>query len=85
MPTLGQAYVQIVPSAEGISNSISSVLSGPADTAGQEAGSKFGSSCGDKMKNGLLIAGAGIAAFGATAGVALAISPAHAAYPARST
>ena len=71
MATLGQAYVQIVPSADGISNSISSVLSGPADTAGQEAGSKFGSSFGDKMKSGLMIAGAGIAAFGATAGVAL--------------
>ena len=71
MATLGQAYVQIVPSADGISNSISSVLSGPADTAGQEAGSKFGSSFGDKMKNGLMIAGAGIAAFGATAGAAL--------------
>ena len=71
MATLGQAYVQIVPSADGISNSISSVLSGPADKAGQEAGSTFGSSFGDKMKNGLLVAGAGIAAFGATAGVAL--------------
>ena len=71
MATLGQAYVQIVPSADGISNSISSVLSGPADKAGQEAGSTFGSSFGDKMKNGLLLAGAGIAAFGATAGVAL--------------
>ena len=71
MATLGQAYVQIVPSADGISNSISSVLSGSADTAGQEAGSKFGSSFGDKMKNGLMIAGAGIAAFGVTAGAAL--------------
>ena len=39
MATLGQAYVQIVPSADGISNSISSVLSGPADKAGQDAGS----------------------------------------------
>lgn len=71
MATLGQAYVQIVPSADGISNSISSVLSGPADKAGQEAGSTFGSSFGNKMKTGLLVAGAGIAAFGATAGVAL--------------
>lgn len=71
MATLGQAYVQIVPSADGISNSISSVLSGPADKAGQEAGNTFGSSFGDKMKTGLLVAGAGIAAFGATAGVAL--------------
>lgn len=71
MATLGQAYVQIVPSADGISNSISSVLSGPADKAGQDAGSTFGSSFGSKMKTGLLMAGAGIAAFGATAGVAL--------------
>lgn len=71
MATLGQAYVQIVPSADGISNSISSVLSGPADKAGQDAGSTFGSSFGSKLKSGMLIAGAGIAAFGATAGVAL--------------
>ena len=71
MPTLGQAYVQIVPSADGISSSISDVLSGPADKAGQSAGGTFGSSFGSKMKTGLLMAGAGIAAFGATAGVAL--------------
>ena len=70
MATLGQAYVQIVPSADGISNSISDVLSGPADKAGQEAGTKFGSGFGAKMKNGLLMAGAGVAALGATAGVA---------------
>lgn len=71
MATLGQAYVQIVPSADGISSSISDVLSGPADKAGQSAGGTFGSSFGSKMKTGLLMAGAGIAAFGATAGVAL--------------
>ena len=70
MPTLGQAYVQIVPSAEGISSSISDVLSGPSDKAGQESGSKFGSSFGAKMKSGLMVAGAGIAAFGVAAGAA---------------
>ena len=70
MATLGQAYVQIVPSADGITNSISDVLSGPADKAGQEAGTKFGSGFGAKMKNGLLMAGAGVVALGATAGVA---------------
>ena len=70
MPTLGQAYVQIVPSAEGISSSISDVLSGPSDKAGQESGSKFGSSFGSKMKSGLMVAGAGIAAFGVAAGAA---------------
>ena len=70
MPTLGQAYVQIVPSAEGISGQISDVLSGPADKAGQDAGGKFGSGFGAKMKNGLMVAGAGIAAFGVAAGAA---------------
>lgn len=63
--------MQIVPSADGISNSISDVLSGPADKAGQDAGSTFGSSFGSKLKSGMLMAGAGIAAFGAAAGVAL--------------
>lgn len=71
MATLGQAYVQIVPSADGISNSISSVLSGPADTAGQEAGSKFGDSFGSKLKTGLIAAGAGFAALGAAGAAAL--------------
>lgn len=63
--------MQIVPSADGISNSISDVLSGPADKAGQDAGNTFGSSFGSKLKSGMLMAGAGIAAFGAAAGVAL--------------
>lgn len=70
MATLGQAYVQIIPSAEGISGQISSVLSGPADKAGQDAGDKFGSGFGAKMKNGLMVAGAGVAAFGVAAGAA---------------
>lgn len=70
MATLGQAYVQIVPSAEGISGQISNVLSGPSDKAGQEAGGKFGSGFGAKMKSGLMVAGAGLAAFGVAAGAA---------------
>ena len=71
MATLGQAYVQIVPSADGIINSISNVLSGPADTAGQEAGTKFGDSFGSKLKTGLMAAGAGFAALGAAGAAAL--------------
>jgi hypothetical protein len=35
---LGQAYVQIVASAEGISGSITSALSSEADSAGKSAG-----------------------------------------------
>lgn len=71
MATLGQAYVQIIPSADGISGQISSVLSGPADQAGQAAGTKFGSGFGSKMKSGLLMAGAGFAALGAAGAAAL--------------
>lgn len=43
MATLGTAYVQIVPSAQGIKGSISNVLGGEAAAAGTEAGSKIGS------------------------------------------
>lgn len=38
---LGKAYVQIVPSARGISGSITKELSGEADSAGRSAGSKI--------------------------------------------
>ena len=40
--TLGTAYVQIVPSAQGIKGSISNVLDGEAQAAGTSAGSKIG-------------------------------------------
>lgn len=39
--TLGTAYVQIVPSAQGIKGSISNVLGGEAESAGMSTGSKF--------------------------------------------
>ena len=38
MPELGKAYVQIIPSAKGISGSISSALGGEATNAGKSAG-----------------------------------------------
>ena len=38
---LGKAYVQIIPSAKGISGSISSVLGGESAAAGASAGSKI--------------------------------------------
>jgi len=41
MPDIGKAYVQIVPSAEGISGSISNLLGGEADSAGKSAGNKI--------------------------------------------
>src|SRR5690625_209103 len=56
--TLGQAYVQIMPSAQGISNSIRNMLDPEATSAGNSAGRKFGGSMigamgniGDKLTN----------------------------------
>ena len=42
MANLGQAYVQIVPSAEGLAGSISKAIGGEADSAGKSAGLKIG-------------------------------------------
>lgn len=55
---LGQAYVQIMPSAKGISGSIQSVLAPEATAAGNSAGSSIGSSL-VKAATGI-IAAAGI-------------------------
>jgi len=41
--TLGTAYVQIVPSAQGIKGSISEALGGEAESAGTGVGTKIGS------------------------------------------
>lgn len=46
MADLGQAYVQIVPSAQGISGKIASVLNPEAKSAGQSAGQSIGSNIG---------------------------------------
>lgn len=42
MATVGQAYVQIIPSAEGITGKIKSVLDPEANSAGESAGSTIG-------------------------------------------
>lgn len=57
MSDLGKAYVQIVPSAKGISGSITNVLNGEASSAGEYAGNTIAS----KMKSILLKAGIGTA------------------------
>ena len=68
---LAKAYVQIIPSAEGISGSLSNVLGGEATAAGKAAGGKFSSAMGGVLKTGAAaIAGIGTAAIGA--GTALA-------------
>lgn len=54
---IGKAYVQVVPSAKGISGSISNALGGEASSAGDSAGSLFGSKF-------MAVAGKAIAALG---------------------
>ncbi len=58
---LGQAYVQIMPSAKGISGSMSGILDPEAESAGNSAGLKIGSA----LK---VAAIAGVAATGAALG-----------------
>lgn len=63
---LAKAYVQIVPSAEGLSGSLSNILGGEASSAGKSAGGKFSSAMGGVLKTGAAaIAGIGTAAIGA--------------------
>lgn len=58
---LGKAYVQIVPSAKGISGSIKKVLSPEATSAGVESGSSFASNLISKAKGIIATAGIGAA------------------------
>lgn len=50
MPDLGKAYVQIVPSAQGIKNQIEGILGGPLQSAGKAGGEKLGSSLVGTLK-----------------------------------
>lgn len=66
MPELGKAYVQIVPSAEGISGSIESALAPEAQSAGSKIGSSLGGSIGTAIKgSAALITGAVVGVTGA--------------------
>lgn len=67
MPELGKAYVQIVPSAEGISGSIESALSPEVQSSGQKLGVSLGGSIGTAIK------GASALVVGATAAVTGAV------------
>lgn len=62
--TLGTAYVQIVPKAEGISGSISKTLGGEAESAGVSVGTKIGSFA----KKAIMAAGIGTAVVGVIKG-----------------
>ena len=54
---LGKAYVQIVPSAQGITGSISRVLNGEAASAGDSAGQTVGENLAGSMKKALAASG----------------------------
>lgn len=69
---LAKAYVQIVPSAEGIQGSISSVLDGEAISAGKSAGGLLGGALGTAAKVGVAAVAAVGTAVTATAGTFVA-------------
>ena len=56
---LGKAYVQIIPSAQGIQGKISSLIGGDADKAGQSAGSSLGSKLVGAFGTAMAAAGIG--------------------------
>ena len=62
--TIAQAYVQILPSTEGIQGSMTNLLGGKADSAGKSAGGRFSKAFGKATK---ALAGAAVAGFTAAA------------------
>lgn len=62
MSDLGKAYIQIVPSAQGISGSISQAIGGEATSAGQKAGLNIAGGIGTALKGAAGIMAAGTAA-----------------------
>lgn len=56
---LGKAYVQIVPSAQGIKASIQEVMGKPLEEQADNSGSTFGSMLVSKIKGAIIIAGIG--------------------------
>ena len=57
--SIAKAYVQVIPSAEGIKGKLSGILGGEAGAAGNSAGQAFGSSMIGKVKGLLAAAGVG--------------------------
>ena len=70
--SIGKAYIQIVPSAEGFKGKLSSAIGGDVDSVSESAGSSGGSRFGAGFSKALAVAGKAIAvSFGAIlAGVA---------------
>lgn len=62
---LAKAYVQIIPSADGIKGNLESLLGGEGDAAGKSAGGKFSSAFGAALKIGAAALSAAAAGVGA--------------------
>lgn len=58
-PDLGKAYVQIVPSANGIKAGIEEVLGKPLVEQGEQSGTTFGAKLVSKIKGAITVAGIG--------------------------
>lgn len=58
---LAKAYVQIIPSAQGIKGKLTNILGGEADEAGKSAGKTLGGSLGSVIKKTIAAAGIGTA------------------------
>jgi phage-related protein len=69
--TIGTAYVQILPSTEGISSALSEAMNGPAESAGAAAGQKAGSGFGSKLASAAKVGAAAVAAVAAAATAAV--------------
>ena len=68
MSDIAKAYVQIIPSAEGIQGSLTNLLSGEAESAGKKSGGLFGNAFSGAVKGGISAAKIGLDAIvGATA------------------
>jgi len=61
MPDIAKAYVQIIPSAEGIKGKLQNAISGEAESAGNAGGQTMGSSLVGKIKGVIAAAGIGSA------------------------
>lgn len=69
--TIGKAYVQILPSTEGISSNLTSALNGAAQTAGASSGKTLGSSLAKGFKAASIAVGAATTAVSALGGAAI--------------
>lgn len=65
MPNIATAYVQIVPTTQGIGNDLKTMLSGPASEAGESAGASAGGGFSKGLGTALKVGGAAAAALGA--------------------